>query len=617
MTDLRRNQALSGTLLAVVLFLCSGLPAPAQSQDLQVTATVSNDTVGVQDQFELSITITGGESGQAQTPKLPRFQGFRVVAGPSLSSQFQWVNGRSTSSKSFIYTLLPEKEGQYTLDPVEVTVGARSYRTQPIAVRVTSASRRSPAPSRSLPANPLNDDPGALSRTQPSAVDVYVIAEIDRASAYPGQQVTLTYHLYTLINVTGLQLQENPPLTGFWVENLEVESKPAGTRRIINGREYLDYEIKKQALFANTPGRLRIPSSTFAVSVRTAGDFFGIFGQSETVYRKTKEIALDVKPLPTQNRPADFNNAVGSFAITSELSKSEAQTGDAVALRIKLAGMGNLKEIPDLPVPPMPDLAIYSSKREDNLHAVAGDQIGGEKVWEYVIVPKAPGAHFIPALSFSFFDPERDAYQTVTTATIPLKVTRGSDTGTTIAGLSGISKQNLTRQGTDINFIKLSDQELAPPQAPFYYSPWFYIAAVISVLFNVGTFLVQREQARQSGNVVLARSRKARRAALKRLRGAEKSGRLEPRRFYDEAYYSLAGYLGDKLNLPGIAVTADTLERCLLEKSIDPGTVKEIVATLQECDFGRFVSASPAPERKKDLACRIRGVIHALEQSGL
>ncbi len=582
-----------------------------------MTATVSNDTVGVQDQFELSITITGGESGQAQTPKLPRFQGFRVVAGPSLSSQFQWVNGRSTSSKSFIYTLLSEKEGQYTLDPVEVTVGTTSYRTQPIAVRVTSATRRSPAPSRILPANPLIDDPGALSRTQPSAGDVYVTAEIDRAAAYPGQQVTLTYHLYTLINVTGLQLQENPPLTGFWVENLEVESKPAGTSRIINGREYLDYVIKKQALFANTPGRLRIPSSTFAVSVRTAGDFFGIFGQSETVYRKTKEIALDVKPLPPQNRPADFNNAVGSFAITSELSKSEAQTGDAVALRIKLAGMGNLKEIPDPFVPPMPDLTIYSSKREDNLHAVTGDQIGGEKVWEYVIVPKAPGAHSIPALSFSFFDPERDAYQTVTTASIPLKVTRGSDTGTTIAGLSGISKQNLTRQGTDINFIKLSDQELAPRQAPFYYSPWFYIAAVISVLFNVGAFLVQREQARQSGNVVLARSRKARRTALRRLRAAEKSGRPEPHRFYDEASSALAGYLGDKLNLPGIAVTADTLERCLLERSIDPRAVKETVATLQECDFGRFVSASPAPERKKDLARRIRGVIDALEQSGL
>jgi hypothetical protein len=601
--------------LALTLALFLVLFPAAQAQDLQVATTVSADTVGVQDQFQLTVTVTGNDSGQAQTPRLPRLQGLRVVAGPSLSTQFQWINGRSTSSKSFIYILLPEREGQFTIDPVEVTVGGKVYKTQAITVRVTSASHAPTPPTRTAPANPLDQNLfGGMQRTQPSGDEVYVTAELDRTSAYPGQQVTLTYHLYTQVAVTGLQLQENPPLTGFWVENIEVESKPTGARRVINGKEYLDYVVKKQALFANTPGRLQIPSSTFAVSVKSASDFFGFFGQTETVYRKTKEVALDVKPLPAQDRPSGFNNAIGSFSLADELNKSEVAAGDAVSLRVKLAGTGNLTEIPDIPLPPMPDLEVYSSKREDNVRPVAGDQIGGEKAWEYVIVPKAPGSHTIPALSFSYFDPERGSYETATTSPISLNVTPGNNAGNAIAMLSGINKQSLTRQGTDINFIKLSGEELKPQPRPVYYSPWFYLLAAVSLLANAGAFLVQRERARQSGDVALARSRKAKRLALGRLRKAEKAGRQEPRRFYDEAALAFSGYLQDKFNLPEIAVTADTLERDMQERSIAAETVKEAVAILQECDFGRFVSASSVPERRRALAGRIRRIIESLER---
>lgn len=400
------------------------------------------------------------------------------------------------------------------------------------------------------------------------------------------------------------------------VENLEVATRPTGTRKVVNGREYLDYLVKKQALFPNAAGKLKIPPSTFAVSVKSTGDFFGLFGQTDTIYRKTKEVGLDVKPLPAQDRPEGFKNAVGSFTLAAELNKSDVAAGDALSLRVKLSGKGNLKEIPDIPLPVMPDLTVYSSKREENVHPVDGDQIGGEKVWEYVIVPKVPGDHTIPSLAFSYFDAERDRYETVSTAPISLKVTRGSEAENAITGLSGGNKQNLTRQGTDINFIKLSAVDLRPRRAPIYRSPWFYALVLLPLLFNVGAFLYQRERARQSVDVVLARSRRARRLALYRLRRAEKAGRLEQRRFYDEAAQAFEGYLGDRFNLPEIAVTADSLERTMNERAIAAETVKEAVAILQECDFGRFVSASPEAGRKSALSGHIRKLIETLERMG-
>ncbi len=585
---------------------------PSLAQDVQVSATVSSDVVGLDDQFQLTITVSGKDSGDAENPRLPRLSGLRVVGGPSVSTQFQWINGRTSSSRSYIYTLLPEKEGQFRIDPAEVRVGGTVYRTEPLTVRVTAAS-----PPRRTQRSPLDPFGGAdvlPERTVPSGEDVFITAELDKASAYPGQQVTLSYHVYTTVGITGLQLQESPPLTGFWVEDLQVDPNPSGTRKVVNGREYVEFMVKRQALFPTVAGRLRIPPATFAISVKATGDFFGMFAQTQTIYRKTKETSLDVKPLPADGRPETFTNAVGTFNLSSSIDKAQVATGQAVDLRIRLEGKGNLKMIPDIALPPMPDFTIFSSKRADDVRPFEGNQIGGTKTWEYVIVPKAPGQQTIPPLSFSYFDAGRQSYETVRTQPLTVNVVRGAD-AVMSAGLSGLDKQNLTRQGTDINFIKLDAGDLQARRGPAYGSLWFYLLAAFPLAFNVGLYFYQKERSKESMNRVLSRSRKARRLALERLKNAEKAGRAEPRRFYGGAALALSGYLADKLNLPDIAVTGDGLERTLTEKAVPAETVRETVLCLQECEFGRFVNASASAEKMSELAARIRKDIDALERA--
>jgi hypothetical protein len=598
----RSHWLLPAALIAAALFVWA--------EDVQVTATVDADAIGTQDQLQFTVNISGPDSGDAEPPKLPQFQGFDVVAGPSVSTQFQWINGRASSSKGFTYVLVPQKAGHYTLGPVEVQLGGKTYRTQPIPVTVSQGSSR-PATRRSF--DPFGDS-GLTPRRPPGGSDVFVTAEVDSRRAYPSQQVTLTYRLFTQVGVTGLQLQENPPLNGFWVEDMEVATNQRGERKLVNGREYLEYLVKKQALFPNTPGKLKIPSVTFAIAARTGGDFFGVFGQSETVYRKTDELTIEVLSFPAQGKPPNFNGAVGSYNLTANLDRNAAATGDAVTLHVKLAGRGNLKMVPDLALPRLPDFTIYSSKQAANARVMEGRWIGGEKAWEYVLVPKAPGEQTIPSLSFSYFDPERERYETLATPPLELKIARGADSSPTATGLSGIGKQSLTRQGTDINFIKLSAGSLSPRRPPVYGSPWYFALLVIPIAMNVGLLIYQKERRKQSSNVVLARSRKARRSALARLNSSIKAGRADPRRFYDEAAAALSGYLGDKFNLPEIALASDQLERTLQGKGVKAETIKETLACLQECDFGRFVSASAAPDKMRALVRRSRSIIDTLEE---
>jgi hypothetical protein len=597
---------------SIFAFILSLFVCPLFAQDIQVNASVSTDVLGVQDQLQFTITVSGKDAGDVEPPRLAKIKGFQIVGGPSVSSQFQWINGRSSSSKSFGWILLSEQEGQFTIDPVEVRAGNRVFKTQPLTIKVSGSA--SPAPRRQTsPYFPFERE-SQPERSQAGVDEIFVTSELDRSSVYPGQQVTLSYLLYTRVGVSGIQIQENPSLNGFWVEDLEVPRNPAGIRKSISGREYMAYLIKKQALFPNAAGKARIPAATFAVSARTASDLFGVFAQNETLLRKTKEISLDVKALPEKGRPAGFANAVGSFNLSSNLDKSEVSAGDAVTLRVKLSGRGNLKTVPDIALPVMPDFTVYSSKRTDNIRPSEEDSIGGEKVWEYVIVPKAPGQQVIPALSIAYFDPQGEKYETATAPALNLKVNPGAGGG---GGggpiLSGLTKQNLTRQGSDINFIKLNPGDLDPAGERIYASAWFYLLAVIPVVFNIAVFFYQREKTRQASDFVFTRRRRARRMSFARIREAQKAGRIEPRRFYDEAGSALGGYLCARFNLPEIAVTGDSLERNLAEKSVSENLVREILECLKECDFGRFVSASASPDKMSSLAARIRKIIDDLE----
>ncbi len=597
-----------GMLLAIGPWLTE--PAVLYGQDTQVVARVSTDTVGVQDQFQLMVTISGANSGEASAPQLTQFKGFQVISGPGVSTQFQWVNGRSNSSRTYSWGLLPQAEGEFTIGPIDVVVGGKTYRTEPLRVKVLPGSQPQP---RSSPGvlDPFGD---FESSRQPrvSGDELIVVAGLDRDQAYVGQQVTLTYRLLTQVSVTGVQLQESPPLTGFWVEDLEVEQNQAGTRKTVGGREYVEYIVKRQALFPNAPGTLRIASSTFAISAKSVGNLFGLFGPSETLYRKTAELTLDVRPLPSRDRNTPATSAVGSFGLTTALDRSEVAVGSAVTLKVKLEGKGNLKIIPDIPLPPMADLRVYSSKQTQNIRPFEGNVVGGDKTWEYVLVPTAPGIQTIPEMSFSFFNPERERYETVAATELPLKVLPGTNASAS-SPVAGLQKQTLTRQGADINFLKLAADDLEPPSRLPYRAPWFYGLLGLPLALNACLVLYQRRRLREEENLPLARSRRARRVALQRLRTAAHD-QHEPRRFYDEISGALAGYLSAKLGLPDIAVTSDELRRALDDRRISEQTINHTLSCLEECDFGRFVEASASPEKKRELESRARTLIDTLEK---
>ncbi|HXV59869.1 MAG TPA: BatD family protein, partial [Vicinamibacteria bacterium] len=333
--------------LALVLALAS-----ATVQDIDVQATVNASRIGVQDVLELTVSISGGGGGAE--PELPAIDGFRVT-GRSTSSQFQIVNGQMSSTRSFIYQLLPQKEGTFSIGAVAVESGGKTYRTDPITVEVVSGSL---APRTSPGRGSLLDPFPRRRPVQISEEDVFVRAEASKPSVYLGEQLVVTYRLYSRFVPLGPEIEDDPALTGFWVEEVDL-GQPSGERRTIEGKEFFTFPLKQRVLFPTKTGTLDVPPLTLSMAFRlSASDPFDAFfaRASEPVTLRTQPVSIEVRPLPVAGRGREFEGAVGEYRFSAELNKEEVRAGDPVSLTFSIEGKGNLRVVK---APELPELAGF------------------------------------------------------------------------------------------------------------------------------------------------------------------------------------------------------------------------------------------------------------------
>src|SRR5262245_21206017 len=120
-------------LLALVLALSTG---GVRAQEVQITATAEPNRVEEGQEVELKIEITGTDRQPDEPPTLPQIPGFVTASGPSKSSYFQWVNGRSSSSRTYSWILIPQGKGPHSIPPISIVIDGNTYRTALLRVDV-------------------------------------------------------------------------------------------------------------------------------------------------------------------------------------------------------------------------------------------------------------------------------------------------------------------------------------------------------------------------------------------------------------------------------------------------------------------------------------------------
>ncbi|MBE0584945.1 MAG: BatD family protein, partial [Desulfofustis sp.] len=153
----------------------------------------------------------------------------------------------------------------------------------------------------------------------------------------------------------------------------------------------------------------------------------------------------------------------------------------------------------------------------------------GKKIFEQAVVVTDPAVHRLPPLIFSFFDPQRRNYQTITTDPIELTVTSPA---ATLSSATGQTLQQ-SRQRPEPDQPGSSLDELAPVKltqtppdsfVPLFLTPGFIIALATALLAIVGVSALRLHRFLQNRRPEMLRSRAIERRRQETLKLIDQAG---------------------------------------------------------------------------------------------
>lgn len=547
------------------------------------------DAVVVGDQFRLSYTIT---TQKVKDFRAPSIKGFDVLMGPSRSQQSntQIVNGNvtSTSSITFTYILMANNAGEYTIPGASIVADGDQMVSNSVRIKVLPQDQ---GDSNSSSSSSTHSSSG----TGVSNQDLFITASASKTNVYEQEAFVLTYKIYTRESNLQLNNAKLPDFKGFHSQEIEMTTNARWTPEHYQGRNYYTTVYRQFVLFPQQSGKLYIDPAQFQMTVGKpvqSDDPFDAFfnGGSNVIEIKksisTPKIAINVNPLPA-GKPADFSGGVGEFNISSSINNKELKTNDAITIKLVISGTGNLKLISNPEIKFPDDFEVYDPK-VDNQVRLTREGLTGNKVIEYLAIPRHAGTYKIPGVSFSYFDIRSKSYKTLKTEEYVINVEKGAGNADQVIA-NFTNKEDLKVLGEDIRYIKQNEVTLQPKGSFFYGSMTYWLFYIIPALAFIIFFIIYRKQAAENANVAKMRTKKANKVAVKRMKLA---GKLlvdnKKDAFYDEVLKALWGYISDKLSIPVSRLSKDNIEGELRKYGVDEVLIKDFLDALNNCEFARF-----------------------------
>ena len=321
--------------------LAAWLVASGASAAVEVHAEADRSEVGLPDTFVL--TIRASDAPRGSNLVLPQFDGAEVLnQSRGVSSSVQFGSGGPVVRQELTVTVLlrPTRTGALTLPPAELHTPEGVVKSNPVTITVRKthvpgppAQAQRPGFLPDFPSAFPNGDPFAALRDRESARprsegDLFLRSEVDRKEVYVGEQVTLSYWIFSRVDLSRVDNVGMPKLDGFWSEDIESPTNLSFEPRTVDGVPYRAYLLRRQALFPTKPGPREIGAVEADI---TTGFIFA--GHRE--HRVGNVVSLKVKPLPP-GAPAGFAPSnVGSYTLSAELSAGIAELGSPVTLRVE------------------------------------------------------------------------------------------------------------------------------------------------------------------------------------------------------------------------------------------------------------------------------------------
>lgn len=575
---------------ACVLLLALLLNGTATSRAASFTASLERDTITLGENTTLSLKFEDGAPKDAPSP--PGIANLQVAyVGPS--SQFSFINGRTTSSVTHNYIVTPRLAGEFTIPAVTVDVGGKKLATQPLRLKVLK------------PGAPPQEAINSGSQL------AFMKLVLPKKEIYVGETITAELQLYfrDVVQAIG-SFQLNPlPADGMTVSGKFTQGQE---RRLQIGSSVYRMVPLAITLSAVKTGTINIGPVTASVVIQIPGnsrrrdpifeqfgirDPFNDGGEQKQVLLATDAEAVQLLPLPGENVPANFNGAVGSYEMTVTAGPTNVAAGDPITVRVQIAGRGALDAITLPEQTAWNNFKIYPPTSKP---VEASDQFGlqGTKTFEQIVVPQNTDIYELPGFSFSFFDPEAKSYRTLSQSPVPLTVRPGGATPMPVIAAGNSTRQeNSPPVRQDIVPIKQRLGTVAQVSTPLVMQPWFLGAQAVPALAFLAAFVWRKRTDSLANNPRLRRQRLVAQIVrdgtgdLRRLASEKKSDE-----FFATLFRLLQEQLGERLDCPASSITEAVIDEKLRPRGVEETTLASLHELFQMCNLARYAPIKSSQE---------------------
>jgi hypothetical protein len=573
------------------IFLTAGLlfTNRAGAQNISFTANAPR-VVRAGEQIQLEYDLN--QEVDEFTP--PEFGQFRYLGGPSTgtSTSIQMINGKTTRTSSYTfsyYIQAPNNGGKYTLAPATAVYKGNKVQSNSLEIEVVGSTGSSSQTSGSGSQQSAQDE-----QVENTGDDIFIRLEVDKKTAYVGEQINGWVKIYTKANISDIQPPKGPNFTGFYAQDVEIPPIRSLNPEKVGNDIYYTGIMRRVILYPQKNGELVIEPFDVLVEIQRQvrrqarsvfDDFFGSSYERSRVNLQSKAVRFNIKPLPG-NQPSGFGGAVGKFDLVASTSASNVKTNDAITFKVKITGKGNIKLLESLNTNFPADFDVFEPIIKTNIDAGAFGATG-VKTFEYTVIPRHAGNFLITPFTLTYFDPALGTYKTLNTQSFNINVAKGENDSNTVV-VSNLSKEDVKLLGTDIRYIETSTKFVRKGHYIFG-SQWFFLIYIIFFVLFIVILLVRRERIKSSNNLARSRNRKASRLAYKRLKKARLYLKTNQKQsFYEEMGKALWGYLSDKLNLPISELSKERAIHIFREYDVESELMDKFFSLTELCEYARF-----------------------------
>lgn len=402
-----KKQATKNLALALAVFFLTAFSLFAG----QITASLEPEEASLGDSITLTLDISGELESDITIPAIPGVS----ISGSGKSQQLQIINGRVERHVSLHYYLEVSKPGRYQIPAITAKVDGSVVHSQPLQLNVAKASDHVIDEAEAEDSNAAQDGSRDSAKQLPSA---FVERKLSQRSPYVGEPVLSATKLYFRVQVTG---EERRP-----GKTSDVRSSEAGKETSQEQFAGLAYQVLTyyDVLIPQKAGKLSLPADQVHIQFISRGqnrrtgdpfsDFFRhSFAQTQEKVLASQEESLQVRPIPSENRPADFQGVVGNFELSSSLSNRSLKQGETTTLTLTLSGTGSLDTMGAFPLSLDSGIKIYPDKPSNEETISKSRGLHSKRTFKFALVPTLAGKLPLGKVQLSVFNPGKEAFETL------------------------------------------------------------------------------------------------------------------------------------------------------------------------------------------------------------